>query len=117
MIRRPPRSTLFPYTTLFRSLLVADRPGAWWLQCTQPGHAAAGERMVVVYDGHERKAPVEPERDISGRRLWQYGLGRGRAGQGGARRETPTPSRTLGGGVLGNGGWTNTPTVGPNTGT
>src|SRR5258707_2348695 len=25
MIRRPPRSTLFPYTTLFRSVLVADR--------------------------------------------------------------------------------------------
>src|SRR3989454_12625265 len=25
MIRRPPRSTLFPYTTLFRS----PRPGAW----------------------------------------------------------------------------------------
>src|SRR2546427_8360260 len=24
MIRRPPRSTLFPYTTLFRSLLIAD---------------------------------------------------------------------------------------------
>src|SRR5690349_22533279 len=26
MIRRPPRSTLFPYTTLFRSLLVAGIP-------------------------------------------------------------------------------------------
>src|SRR5688572_31507272 len=25
MIRRPPRSTLFPYTTLFRSLHVVDR--------------------------------------------------------------------------------------------
>src|ERR1051325_11843783 len=25
MIRRPPRSTLFPYTTLFRSLRVAER--------------------------------------------------------------------------------------------
>src|SRR2546422_4599505 len=25
MIRRPPRSTLFPYTTLFRSLLAAGR--------------------------------------------------------------------------------------------
>src|SRR5690349_22521977 len=25
MIRRPPRSTLFPYTTLFRSLCVRDR--------------------------------------------------------------------------------------------
>src|SRR5690606_41714670 len=24
--RRPPRSTLFPYTTLFRSKLIADRP-------------------------------------------------------------------------------------------
>src|SRR3989442_8591940 len=25
MIRRPPRSTLFPYTTLFRSLFYADK--------------------------------------------------------------------------------------------
>src|SRR2546427_7579956 len=25
MIRRPPRSTLFPYTTLFRSLQIPDR--------------------------------------------------------------------------------------------
>src|SRR2546430_13328720 len=31
MIRRPPRSTLFPYTTLFRSLL--------------PGHAAHARRI------------------------------------------------------------------------
>src|SRR3712207_8691912 len=28
MIRRPPRSTLFPYTTLFRSNLVRLKPGA-----------------------------------------------------------------------------------------
>src|SRR5256885_10383035 len=28
MIRRPPRSTLFPYTTLFRSLKPRARPGA-----------------------------------------------------------------------------------------
>src|SRR2546422_5850111 len=28
MIRRPPRSTLFPYTTLFRSPLVAAEPPA-----------------------------------------------------------------------------------------
>src|SRR5256885_10428880 len=27
MIRRPPRSTLFPYTTLFRSILRAGAPG------------------------------------------------------------------------------------------
>src|ERR1039458_1064240 len=28
MIRRPPRSTLFPYTTLFRSKSVIARPGS-----------------------------------------------------------------------------------------
>src|SRR5688572_30869310 len=39
MIRRPPRSTLFPYTTLFRSRERdrRDRPGARLLD--QPGHA------------------------------------------------------------------------------
>src|SRR3712207_8197175 len=26
MIRRPPRSTLFPYTTLFRSIAIVDLP-------------------------------------------------------------------------------------------
>src|SRR2546425_9164623 len=33
MIRRPPRSTLFPYTTLFRSGCRPDQPSA------DPGHA------------------------------------------------------------------------------
>src|SRR5258708_22830526 len=28
MIRRPPRSTLFPYTTLFRSIIVGDQPAS-----------------------------------------------------------------------------------------
>src|SRR2546430_15418024 len=28
MIRRPPRSTLFPYTTLFRSAVGGPRPGS-----------------------------------------------------------------------------------------
>src|SRR5256885_11563494 len=31
MIRRPPRSTLFPYTTLFRSLLLGHEPFIWYL--------------------------------------------------------------------------------------
>src|SRR3989442_11877751 len=30
MIRRPPRSTLFPYTTLFRSVLAAYGASLWW---------------------------------------------------------------------------------------
>src|SRR3712207_9169891 len=34
MIRRPPRSTLFPYTTLFRSLQhVVDSKYPTWLEC------------------------------------------------------------------------------------
>src|SRR3989442_9610456 len=40
MIRRPPRSTLFPYTTLFRSLVVAgNRPGTGFVAA--PGRAVA----------------------------------------------------------------------------
>src|SRR3989441_12577879 len=30
MIRRPPRSTLFPYTTLFRSRIRHAEPPLWW---------------------------------------------------------------------------------------
>src|SRR3712207_8578640 len=37
MIRRPPRSTLFPYTTLFRSLLVED-------------HASFRQTLALVFD-------------------------------------------------------------------
>src|SRR2546422_9833959 len=40
MIRRPPRSTLFPYTTLFRSLLPAVRAGPL-------PHAGAGVRAYA----------------------------------------------------------------------
>src|SRR5256885_10949247 len=37
MIRRPPRSTLFPYTTLFRSLMTAwPLPGPWLNTSTPP---------------------------------------------------------------------------------
>src|SRR5260370_26729984 len=36
MIRRPPRSTLFPYTTLFRSRS-GRPPGAGWRRSPDPG--------------------------------------------------------------------------------
>src|SRR3712207_9393959 len=40
MIRRPPRSTLFPYTTLFRSADAGDAEGAerWSAPCALPDH-------------------------------------------------------------------------------
>src|SRR3712207_9114023 len=46
MIRRPPRSTLFPYTTLFRSLIIQGAfDQAHRVQCHQRG---AGHRVVGV---------------------------------------------------------------------
>src|SRR3712207_2772517 len=51
MIRRPPRSTLFPYTTLFRTVRVRGR---------------AGSAEVAVGDG----APVAARAHQDGDRLW-----------------------------------------------
>src|SRR2546427_11420706 len=78
MIRRPPRSTLFPYTTLFRSVtrrirersaqsraayleqvdaMAARPPGAQSMGCANVAHAFAGipggDRIRIV----EEKAP------------------------------------------------------------
>src|SRR6266511_4831275 len=49
MIRRPPRSTLFPYTTLFRSLisyLLANRNGATWIVATTSANAAGSIQLA-----------------------------------------------------------------------
>src|SRR3712207_8061880 len=45
MIRRPPRSTLFPYTTLFRSRLAVGRGGQ--------RDARVGVQVVDVRGGHQ----------------------------------------------------------------
>src|SRR5256885_5319919 len=58
MIRRPPRSTLFPYTTLFRSLLTVRPHGLFgvprvWEKMAaalQAGLAAAPEAQRAVID-------------------------------------------------------------------
>src|SRR2546429_6650023 len=50
MIRRPPRSTLFPYTTLFRSLVV--RLEATRLRCEPHWERAAPESSVKRSEEH-----------------------------------------------------------------
>src|SRR3712207_7767150 len=45
MIRRPPRSTLFPYTTLFRSTLVSWLPRRGWRPAVQGSLDFAGARI------------------------------------------------------------------------
>src|SRR3712207_8104349 len=52
MIRRPPRSTLFPYTTLFRSAKAAD--GGVLLAELEQRLAKTGEGVLVVRVQHER---------------------------------------------------------------
>src|SRR3712207_8802592 len=47
MIRRPPRSTLFPYTTLFRSGLLGDRSG-----CGRLGLGLRGRGVTTARAGH-----------------------------------------------------------------
>src|SRR3712207_7504542 len=59
MIRRPPRSTLFPYTTLFRSLWEADDAAV------DPDEAVAlerGDRLGVELPQRPRAVADEPER-------------------------------------------------------
>src|SRR5256885_6784082 len=57
MIRRPPRSTLFPYTTLFRSI----QPGRRGILCTQPENVEATSGRL---DDPTHQLPADPETPI-----------------------------------------------------
>src|SRR2546426_3423525 len=60
MIRRPPRSTLFPYTTLFRSERDRDPPNlddADPVRCVAPQHHKAGG-----WEDHRKPWPHGQER-------------------------------------------------------
>src|SRR3712207_6950809 len=60
MIRRPPRSTLFPYTTLFRSLL--KRQGRTSAEIAVEVHEALMERcLLAMPDGRRSWLELPPE--------------------------------------------------------
>src|SRR5438034_7354370 len=113
MIRRPPRSTLFPYTTLFRSRRAGERRtacaarprGCAWLQVLPRG---VGDRGILLRlgggpaPGHDATggawAPAARARRAAGadRRRLRRGrpaalrfLPRLPAGRGGARGDRP----------------------------
>src|SRR2546430_14290114 len=50
MIRRPPRSTLFPYTTLFRSLAYNCSPSFNWRKHPSAAQIAAFQRELGALD-------------------------------------------------------------------
>src|SRR2546428_7974581 len=62
MIRRPPRSTLFPYTTLFRSILISPLPGT---TTTKPGSATRPFPGIDAEVVDERGRPVRSEEHTS----------------------------------------------------
>src|SRR2546430_5357126 len=87
MIRRPPRSTLFPYTTLFRSRL----PGRLEPRAAHRGDRAAHQRPVRVplppagERGGVRPRDAGRHRAADRRARRRRGPGRARAGRQGAR--------------------------------
>src|SRR3712207_6871617 len=61
MIRRPPRSTLFPYTTLFRSAVLLHR-----LEQRRLGARRRAVDLVGEHDVREHRPPHEAERPRPG---------------------------------------------------
>src|ERR1039458_571772 len=86
MIRRPPRSTLFPYTTLFRSSPACPENGCGF------GYHCDEERQLVSM--RRRKDPTLEDREISlsgGRMLFIFSPQRVFPGRSRSRRRTCAP--------------------------
>src|SRR5260370_23262446 len=60
MIRRPPRSTLFPYTTLFRSCLNRDR-GSGTQNLRESSRCRKRSRVWSACPGKKATASSDPE--------------------------------------------------------
>src|SRR3989449_4055965 len=99
MIRRPPRSTLFPYTTLFRSRLAgsvvgdgqgalrhANRPGKWLAKDNHgrtadgTGRTALSFAVYMAQATAPKPASLYPTRSAAGALLGQQLAGRGYLG-------------------------------------
>src|SRR2546430_14576974 len=61
MIRRPPRSTLFPYTTLFRSVEIVAL-GEGWSRGDSALCIARDGPQVLHVGGEKQPAVIDPER-------------------------------------------------------
>src|SRR2546428_12871632 len=63
MIRRPPRSTLFPYTTLFRSLAQPGDSVATWMDRIEQRKREVDEHFRAFLDsaGKDANAPAQAE--------------------------------------------------------
>src|SRR2546427_13123983 len=89
MIRRPPRSTLFPYTTLFRSPFKPPATIAAYLRELR----AAGRPLAVLADDGEKFGGWPGTRDWVYRRGGGGRVSRGAGRPGGGRRGRPPAPR------------------------
>src|SRR5256885_10584016 len=64
MIRRPPRSTLFPYTTLFRSLLTVRPHGLFGVPRVWEKMAAALQAGLAAAPA-EQRAAIDAAREVA----------------------------------------------------
>src|SRR2546422_6555683 len=98
MIRRPPRSTLFPYTTLFRSMFADGRQRTfhndlesdlccYFFGVRKQWRGAAGGGFLP--GGPPARAPPRPRPRGGGGRARPRAAPRGGAGGGGARGRAP----------------------------
>src|SRR5256884_9789578 len=103
MIRRPPRSTLFPYTTLFRSH--ASIQTEWGVQQRKnvpPRFGSTGKRPFLFSTGRPLPEKAEAGRKLSRvalarRRLHYHERRKGRVLAGDHKRKSGQgPQRTLG---------------------
>src|SRR2546430_13282150 len=62
MIRRPPRSTLFPYTTLFRSHPVVERAQELWV--SGGGRAHKGVGMAAAARSEEHTSELQSQSNL-----------------------------------------------------
>src|SRR5437773_9129337 len=65
MLRRPPRSTLFPYTTLFRSILgyaLFEVPGGWMGDLW--GSRRVLTRIVLCWRSEEHTSELQSHHDL-----------------------------------------------------
>src|SRR3989449_3946503 len=90
MIRRPPRSTLFPYTTLFRSLI--DSAVAFGAQAVVPPRRVTVRLTLVRGDTASSRQVLDLVPETPGRRV-RFALGRQRS-EFDVTLERPAPPRT-----------------------
>src|SRR5258708_27079459 len=70
MIRRPPRSTLFPYTTLFRSLVMRwEGETQWHREHVLPAHPCNPQARTFIVGGHKYWLQARSKEDRKSTRL------------------------------------------------